>query len=649
MITTSNVSRPALLLVAFILAATPLAAQNDTLRLLPNPGDHARLDPNGFLFNPKWLNGALRPNIDELCGFRAVTGALEIRRLVTISDRNCLTQRERRIVSLNEASSNLILGLVCQTSDRIGRVRGHVNWVPATATGQLQFEEYSGDPPMDGDININITTVDSFALTSGNHGMKPPFASRKGLHTESYYQETLARLRDRNDGWWHALRGGIKDNARMGELVDGRFAIVTGLYGVDGVHRFQAELHPVFAMAVLLTLDPVAKTEEWALMVRNQGNEGDCGTGRHAMNTLHDGERGTAHGDHVDQDYVVDLGWWSPADGASVAMNSGWSTDGDHPPAYFAQGQHLYVVLRHPRPEIGQRDFLFLGTINLTWSSQQTAALSVDRFDAWLPAGHPPINVSPFKPRKDGPPIKQERPDSLIALPIVPLIRLTTPPATRAEVLAEPNVPFPLHDSVGKDCQRGPDAWKRLITGFCQNAVRVVIGSSRNIGHAWFGSLYIYPNTWSLHWDNGLGEFLSYFSVLGYRLDYRPNDRFRLMPDSVHPVGDVFQGRTIRLSAILSPTTAHINSDLQITPYTIGSLGMSRVKSPAGLRITEPMWSWGLGMQFNSRGTEFFIEGQHQLLHGKTRKDGFGREIGGFEGHFALSAGILFCVWPLCK
>ena len=623
--------------------ATPSSAQSDdTLRLLPRSGESVTLDPNGFLFNPRWLNGARLPDIEKRCGFRAETGALEVRRLVVTKEGPCLSERERTTVSLNEASGTLILGTVCQTSDRIGKIRGHVNWVPMTATGLLQFETYSGDPPLDGDININVATVDDFALTEGNHALDGAFAPRRALHTESYYQETLGRLHASRAGWWNALRYAMKDSKRMHNLVDERFAIITGLYGVDGVHRFQAELHPVFGMAILISSDPV-RGEQWALMVRNQGNEGDCSSGQHVMHTLSDLEQGPIHGDHQDQDYVVDLGWWAQASDATVALDSSWSSHSGHAPAYVADatGGHLYIVLNHPRPAAGKNDFLFLGTIWVKWTSQ-SAGTSTERLQKWMPTGLRP-KLTDVGAAEDGKLVRSIRTDRVSAVPLSPPPRLSALRTVRTEVRAEPNLPVASHQRAGDECRLSDRG------GMCQNAVRVALGYSGNIGHSAFIGAYVYPNTWSLDWDNRLAEYLSFFSIMGYRFDFR-RDRFRKMPDEFHPVGDVYEGWTTRASMVLSPNTAHIKSWLAITPYTMATVGASFMESPDEREKLERLtWGWGLGAQISLFKNELFVEGQNQLLRSSVREDAFGRKVGGFEGHFALSTGVMFCIWPICR
>ena len=62
----------------------------------------------------------------------------------------------------------------------------------------------------------------------------------------------------------------------------GKFAIVTGLLGLDTEHAgAQAELHPAYAVAIRVNDDP--SDETWAIFVRNWGNEGYCSSLPHPV------------------------------------------------------------------------------------------------------------------------------------------------------------------------------------------------------------------------------------------------------------------------------------------------------------------------------------------------------------------------------
>ncbi len=77
------------------------------LHLFPTPPG-VPLDANGFLFNPVWRGqDSIFPNIDVICRFRAATGHLEERTLMTTRKR-CLSteERERPLVVRIQPSSS---------------------------------------------------------------------------------------------------------------------------------------------------------------------------------------------------------------------------------------------------------------------------------------------------------------------------------------------------------------------------------------------------------------------------------------------------------------------------------------------------------------------------------------------------------------
>ena len=66
-------------------------------------------------------------------------------------------------------------------------------------------------------------------------------------------------------------------------MIDGRFAIVVGLAGLDCEHGCGTELHPVYGLAIRVNDDPSDDT--WAIFVRNWGNEGYCSQEQHLLDT----------------------------------------------------------------------------------------------------------------------------------------------------------------------------------------------------------------------------------------------------------------------------------------------------------------------------------------------------------------------------
>jgi hypothetical protein len=89
---------------------------------------------------------------------------------------------------------------------------------------------------------------------------------------------------DNTDSWWKKFKKGVDDGQANPMTINGGFAIVIGLLGLDtytgpgheGKHG-TTELHPVYAMFVRTELNHRSRTHKWAFFVRNLGNEGYCG------------------------------------------------------------------------------------------------------------------------------------------------------------------------------------------------------------------------------------------------------------------------------------------------------------------------------------------------------------------------------------
>src|SRR5262249_24354712 len=88
--------------------------------------------------------------------------------------------------------------------------------------------------------------------------------------------------------WWTAHRERVgsgevpaASDPRPGQILNGTFAVVTGLFGLDAEHQGYSELHPVYALNMLVSCadTPDANgyfNDEWAVFIRNWGNEGFC-------------------------------------------------------------------------------------------------------------------------------------------------------------------------------------------------------------------------------------------------------------------------------------------------------------------------------------------------------------------------------------
>jgi hypothetical protein len=231
---------------------------------LPAPFDLVwdKTDLNGIPMNPKW--GWQRavpptpPDLEGICLPPLDSGAASNNDPTPFRDPRCTTQNPL----FDEASGWRLFtcGLASTTA-----VIGHVNWMAVTYEGWIYWEGYQAFPHAlisDDDYNFRLFPVDGA-------GVYPNKDGTFGLEFKA--KETIKCF----SGWWDQFRIAVdsgKDKA--GQLVDGKFAIVTGLMGLDCEHGCQTELHPVWGLAIHVKDDP--SDDVWAIFVRNWGSEGYC-------------------------------------------------------------------------------------------------------------------------------------------------------------------------------------------------------------------------------------------------------------------------------------------------------------------------------------------------------------------------------------
>ena len=144
---------------------------------------------------------------------------------------------------------------------------GHWNWLPVEYEGTVTWAGHSNSVYDDDDYYLYIKRNDQALETAG---------SRDGVELEFDSDETVDYWDDTNT-WWDDFHHNYVDNndeAAHGHI-DGKFAIIVGLLGLDSQHGVHSELHPVYAMFVHVQDDPTE--DKWAFFVRNSGDEGFCG------------------------------------------------------------------------------------------------------------------------------------------------------------------------------------------------------------------------------------------------------------------------------------------------------------------------------------------------------------------------------------
>jgi hypothetical protein len=145
--------------------------------------------------------------------------------------------------------------------------------MPATWQGTVTWESHSA-PGTDDDYNINVVTPSAEGLTVSSEGH---------IHSEFDSDETIDHFRT---PWWNSFHAAVdRDDASARAMIDGKFAIVIGLAGLDCEHGCATELHPVYALAIHINDNP--QDDTWAIFVRNWGNEGYCSQDQHYLDLNH--------------------------------------------------------------------------------------------------------------------------------------------------------------------------------------------------------------------------------------------------------------------------------------------------------------------------------------------------------------------------
>jgi hypothetical protein len=134
----------------------------------------------------------------------------------------------------------------------------------------------------DDDYNFKLYTPNNAGLTTARDNIECEFDS----------DETIDHF---DTPWWNSFHSAVDNSSDdqvneslfkvQGDL--GRYAIVTGLLGLEMVHGGSPELHPVWAMAIRVSDDDPAD-EVWAIFIRRWGNEGFCSGDQHYLQSLPD-------------------------------------------------------------------------------------------------------------------------------------------------------------------------------------------------------------------------------------------------------------------------------------------------------------------------------------------------------------------------
>jgi len=306
------------------------------------------VDLNGIPKNPLWgwqKTGGSPPEVEDLCLDRDLDFGPH-NDPKPFRHPGCTTQKP----PLDEVEwwrNFYECGAGTTTPSWMMQASGHVNWNVATYEGWVFWESHS---TFDDDYNFRL-------CTKGQAGAYRGEGETIGLEFKA--KETVNQFSD----WWAKFRDQVgTDNEAAKEMVRGKYAIVTGLIGLDGVHDFHAELHPVWAMAI--HVNDAAADDTWAIFVRNWGNEGECSKQSHWLRLPalpSDSSLGT---------YYFLLPWRPNSSSVSLSSNTKFCLNyaGTGPTLSYVPGQGVLVRFSLPGPEKRPR---LNGELHLNWSSEQ--------------------------------------------------------------------------------------------------------------------------------------------------------------------------------------------------------------------------------------------------------------------------------------
>ena len=321
-------------------------------------------DPNGLPYNPFWSwqlkpgNQGQKPDTSMCHNFSTRGSTLGVPdEFMSPSFADCTDQADSS--SVDEPIE--INGTLCRyaTIPYFGDTfSGHVNWFPVTMEGQAHKVDH-GDVFPFGDDDY------TFTFTSDLQGNPLSVNGRDGLHIEFDSDETVDNFS--SDEWkqFHdavdaaqtaaaflaecairqiqcndAQKAAWQKQIDFASTLFTGHSVLTGMFGLDGEHGMKAELHPLYALALLRdNFENAQQDQAWLIFVRNQGDEGYCSSDIW---------------DSGFEDYTFRLPWLAGM--TSVDVNWGKShfvgTDGTSGPTVAAQSPSA-AAASHNSPPAG--------------------------------------------------------------------------------------------------------------------------------------------------------------------------------------------------------------------------------------------------------------------------------------------------------
>ena len=321
-------------------------------------------DDNLIPFNPMWgfqkLHSGLPPSAEQLC----VATRDQFGNPVTYAPDKapCTTQ----VTSRDDA-------FICGP---------HGNWDVATVAGPIVFESHSTGHFGDEDYSWYLAPPNGNGLTAPRNTLEPEFNS----------EETIDHFTTK---WWNDFHMGVDEGGEAAKtMVNGKFAIVTGLFSLDFEHSIHAELHPVFAMAIRVKEDD-PQDETWAIFVRLFGNEGFCSSDIHYLEYLPQNQF----------IFRLPLRWGASATLSNQVSDFVSQNGAAGPQISFVPGQGVLVTFdMSASPQTRE---VISGEVHLQWNNASPAtvrAATADSTRMFPPTDHrrrPPVVASAYPADKE--------------------------------------------------------------------------------------------------------------------------------------------------------------------------------------------------------------------------------------------------------
>ena len=208
------------------------------------------LDANGFPLNPRW---------GKQISFNSLPSPAE----------SCpIETRDPNLFRSAQFPNCTSYPVKLNSSEWCGQ---HINFMTVTYEGTIEWDGVGPGAPFDMDYTFDVSRDDQALYTARDNQIHVEFDRRETVHQW-----------DGTDTWWEKFHhdGVDKGDDHARDMIDGHSVIVIGLLGLDTPHRGKPELHPAYAIFVLLDRNRVLRQTRWAFFVRNWGNEGICGSGR---------------------------------------------------------------------------------------------------------------------------------------------------------------------------------------------------------------------------------------------------------------------------------------------------------------------------------------------------------------------------------